>query len=480
MAGVTENGFVTKRLGEIITDQKEAAKTIFQDLVKPGDEVDTGDTTTIGRLIGLTTPSVDDHWQAALQIYQSFDINSAVGIALDNLVNLGGISRQEDQKTLVDLYLTGRIGTTTPSGVGSRSTTTSQVYLLSNSVTYTSEQVQGVVIEVKEVQESSQYILRYRQQSPETFTNIVIATNNLPSVTYILEELATEIRNNYPRFKTEIRGDVLVVQSVQDFDLHDFLVSDNLVISGAIKVGQALSEVDGAFDEIPGAVSGVATPVWGWDAVTNPLSSVPGRLRETDSELRQRFKDARYDRAINIIEALYSALIGVYGVENVIIYENDTNVVDEKGLPPHSFLVLVEGGSPVEIAKAIWENRPTGITSVGNTSVDIFDSYGYQRDIRFSRPVEVPVYIQMKLSKTSSFPVDGEEQIKRALIAYVNQQKIQSSVVYSRLYTPINTVPGHQVDSLMIGTDPSSLSANNIALTFDQIAKTSEARISFI
>ena len=53
MAGVTNAGFVPKRFNEIITSLQENAKPIFQDLVQPGEEVDVGDTSTIGRLIGL-------------------------------------------------------------------------------------------------------------------------------------------------------------------------------------------------------------------------------------------------------------------------------------------------------------------------------------------------------------------------------------------------------------------------------------------
>lgn len=480
MAGVTENGFTTKRMGEVIVDLKQTAKPIFQDLVRPGDEVDVGDSSTIGRLIGLVAPSVDDLWQAALQLYQSFDINSATGIALDNLVNLGGVVRQENQRTQADLYLTGRIGTTTDAGLGARSSVTGTVYLLSNNVVYKPDNTQGIGISVRNLKANTQYTLGFRSENPEPYTNIVVATNDFPSNAYIFEEFANKILASHPEFKTEIVDDVLFIKSTADFDLHDFIVSDDLIISHSVEIVQALAEVDGAFEEAPGNINQLATPVWGWEAVTNPLSSIPGRLRETDDELRERFKNARFDRAINIIEALYSAVINVFGVNNVIIYENDTSVVDDKNLPPHSFLVLVDGGSPLEIGRAIWQNRPTGIQSVGNTNVDIVDAFGYTRNIRFSRPVQVPVYIQIKLTTNNNFPANGEQQIKEALIAYVNQLSIQTGIVYSRLYTPINSVPGHQVDSLLIGTDPDNLSTQNIALLFDQVARTSDLQISFI
>lgn len=480
MAGVTENGFTTKRMGEVIVDLKQAAKPIFQDLVKPGDEVDTGDTTTIGRLIGLVAPSVDDLWQAALQIYQSFDINSATGVALDNLVNLGGIVRQENQRTQVDLYVTGRVGTTTGAGLGARSSTTGAVYLLSDAVTYKPDQTQGVGISIRALKANTQYTVGFRTSAPELYTNIVVATNEYPSAAYLFEEIVRVIAESYPQFTTDIQDEVVFIKSAADFDLHDFIVSDDLIISHSIEVARAQADIDGAFEEAPGNINQLATPVWGWEEVTNPLSSIPGRLRETDDELRERFKNARFDRATNIIEALYSALIVLFGVNTVVVYENDTDVEDDKGLPPHSFLVLVDGGSPLEIGKAIWENRPTGITSVGNTNIDIVDAFGYTRNIRFSRPVEVPVYIQIGLTTNNNFPTNGEQQIKDALIAYVNQLSIQTGIVYSRLYTPINSVPGHQVDSLLIGTDPDNLSTQNISLLYDQVARTSDLRISFI
>lgn len=480
MAGMTESGFTTKRMGEIILDLKERAKPIFQDLVKPGDEVDTGDTSTIGRLVGLIAPSQDDLWQAALEVYQSFNIDSATGIALDNLVNIGGITRQEDQNTTVDLYVYGRVGTVTGRGLGARSSVTGNIYLLQNDVTYSPNSVQGVGISVRNVKANTQYTIGYRKGFPDVYTSIVVATNEIPSFAYIQEEFSRIIQSSHPQLVTEIKDDVLVIKSLNDFDLHDFIVSDDLVVSHSINVVQAISEKAGDFSEAPGNVNTLATPVWGWDGVTNPLSAIPGRLRETDSELRLRFKDTRFDRATNIIEALYSALIVLFGVKNVIVYENDTNITDEKQIPPHSFLVLIDGGSPLEIGKAIWENRPTGIASVGNSNVDIIDSFGYTRNIAFSRPVEVPVYIRIGLTTNDKFPADGEAQIKQALIEYINQQKIQSEIVYSRLYTPINSVPGHQVDSLLIGTDVDNLSTQNISVLFDQITKTSDARITFI
>ena len=41
MAGVTNAGFVIKRLAEILADDRALAVQLFQDLIVPGDIVDT-------------------------------------------------------------------------------------------------------------------------------------------------------------------------------------------------------------------------------------------------------------------------------------------------------------------------------------------------------------------------------------------------------------------------------------------------------
>ena len=116
MAGVTEAGFVPKRFNEIIASLQANAKPIFQDLVKPGEEVDTSDTSTIGRLIGLIAPDLDEVWQSLQQVYQAFDPNSATGIALDNIVQYMGITRRVGRPTFLRASVWGLLGTTIVQG----------------------------------------------------------------------------------------------------------------------------------------------------------------------------------------------------------------------------------------------------------------------------------------------------------------------------------------------------------------------------
>ena len=249
-----------------------------------------------------------------------------------------------------------------------------------------------------------------------------------------------------------------------------FFSTGNLGFNKIIGIGVAVCEETGPNIQAPNTINTIATPQLGLDSVSNPLSATIGTNRESDEDYRIRFRDTKFQRATNIIEALYSALYTLDSVNNVAIYDNDTDIIDTNGVLPHSFWTIVDGGLETDIARAIWLNRPTGIRSQGGLSIDILDSQGYTRTVKFSRPSNVDIHVEMTLTTNTNFPVDGIDQIKKNLINHIQALRIGEDVVFSRLYTPINSVAGHQVDSLAISVDGVTFSASNIAIGLDQKA----------
>jgi uncharacterized phage protein gp47/JayE len=78
----------------------------------------------------------------------------------------------------------------------------------------------------------------------------------------------------------------------------------------------------------------------------------------------------------------------------------------------------------------------------------------------------------LEVQTDSSFPPNGAEQLRSALFDYIKSQStVGQNVVYSRLYTPINSIPGHEVNSLFIGDSVSPSGTSNIVINFDQVAK---------
>ena len=480
MAGVENTGFVLKRLPEIILELRQEAASLFQDLVAPGEVVDTSDSSALGRLIGLVSPSTADLWEAAQEVYSAFDPNSSTGIALDNLVALSGVTRLSQSATRADVYLTASVNTTIPNGSIVQSVLTATDFSTTSDVVFKSVQTVGVGVNVVSLDVNNSYTLRYRASTDSSYISVEVASTSTPSIEDIYIAFEAAIQATHPDLETFRDNGRLFVKPVTNFQLFDFEVSNNMVISKVMKTVAVEATEVGSIEQAPDTITTIITPILGWDSVTNPQEASVGRYEETDEELRLRWRNTKFQFATNIVESLYSAVFSLEGVSNAVIYENDTDVVDGNGVLPHSFLTLVDGGLSSDVATAIWRNRPTGIRSQGNTSVDIIDSFGYVRTINFSRPTEVQVYIEIDLETNNRFPEDGEQKIKEALISYINGLTINDDVVYSRLYTPINSVEGHQVNSLRIGTDPLNLGFSNIITNFDEIAKTQSASIVFV
>lgn len=99
--GVTTEGFVLKNLTDILAEKRALAVSLFQELVPEGESVDTSDSSLLGRLISLVSPSEADLWQAMLATYQAFDPDQAFGESLDNIVALSGLTRFDAKSTTV-------------------------------------------------------------------------------------------------------------------------------------------------------------------------------------------------------------------------------------------------------------------------------------------------------------------------------------------------------------------------------------------
>lgn len=481
MAGISVAGFTTKRFPELITDGKAEAVVIFQDLVAPGDVVDTGDSGAIGRLVALKTSPEADLWEAAQQVYSAFDANSATGISLDNMILLSGIpARFENTFTTAQVLLSGDTGTLLVAGNTVSSPTTGEQFNLINDVLLSAEGVSGITVSAVLVANSTTYTLTYTRLG---ITNTISYTSGVgaTSATIIAGIKAVIDATFSADLSTSINLDgTLKITNTDIFFVANWTNTSNLGITKVVKLGDVMAVNAGPISQPINTITQILTSRLGWDSVTNPTSASPGRFRETDEELRTRFRNTKFDRATGTVESIYSALFSLDDVTQVFIDENDTGATNANGTPEHSFLVLIEGGTSIEIGQAIFENRPAGILSFGNTAVTVIDKYGYPRTVRFSRPTLVPIYIKIDITEYQSFPTDGEDQIRTALIAYVEGLNIGQDIVYSRLYTPINSITGHEVNSLLIGkTFPPALTSN-IVLAFDEVAQLLPENITFI
>jgi uncharacterized phage protein gp47/JayE len=247
--------------------------------------------------------------------------------------------------------------------------------------------------------------------------------------------------------------------------------------SGEVDVA-ARSAVKGALLAPAGTLTKIDTPIFGWQTATNLLDAAPGRNEETDEQLRLRRRASTSTPGQAIVDAMYGALTNIPEVRQAKVYENDQDVIDANGLPPHSIYCIVEGGADADILDTIWLKKTAGTTTHGTTAGQVTDSMGNPHTLNFSRPTDVNVWVTVNLHTRPGWPTDGAQRITNALTAWaVANQSIGEEVIHSRLFDPVNSIPGHSIDSLYIGTAANPAGTANIAVPFDGLARFDSTRI---
>jgi uncharacterized phage protein gp47/JayE len=218
----------------------------------------------------------------------------------------------------------------------------------------------------------------------------------------------------------------------------------------------------------PNEINGLVEPI-GNLTVNNVEAATTGIIRETDVELRARRNRNTINRGTSSADAIYEAVADL-NLEFVAIRENDTgNTVD--GQPANSIQVIAEGGTPAEIARRIFDNKAGGIQAYGTEpSVVVIDDKGYEHLIAFSRPAEVPVFVEITIRKLAGASVEAVEAVQQALVDFINTLVIGEDVYWSRMFAPLYNIPFIVVDILDIGTTAGNPDPSNISVLFDERA----------
>ena len=114
--------------------------------------------------------------------------------------------------------------------------------------------------------------------------------------------------------------------------------------------------------------------------------------------MRQSYIAKSALRSNTMIDSIIAELLNnVANVESASGYENDTDMTDSRGLPPHSIEIIVEGGDNYEIAGAILRRKAGGIQTYGNVEVPVPGNYGDAIMVRFNRPEYLYTWLKVTL-----------------------------------------------------------------------------------
>jgi uncharacterized phage protein gp47/JayE len=244
--------------------------------------------------------------------------------------------------------------------------------------------------------------------------------------------------------------------------------TDNSVTAVATVTGPNVVEAN--------AVTTIVTAISGWETVTNPEAGVVGNNREEDPQLRNRRAASVITTGVNTNESIYAAMFRL-GATYVVVIDNDTGATVD-GQPTSTFQCVVEGGSQVEIAEAIFAVKPYGIQAFGDISTSVSDSKGYSKVIGFSRTSRTDIYVSIDFVRNKGASFDSDERISQVVLEHINTLNINEDVVWSDIFEPITSeVKGISIKSLYIGLAASPSGIVDIPLGIKQRAITDVAKV---
>lgn len=241
---------------------------------------------------------------------------------------------------------------------------------------------------------------------------------------------------------------------------------------GSIEV-TATADTEGSTTANANTLTAKLTPTLGWQTVNNPAAATAGEPIETDAQLRRRQSISTALPALTVLESIFGALAAVAGVTRLTVYENDTDIIDAEGVPPHSISPVVEGGDIEEIAESIAAKKAPGVGTHGTTAVTVLDSHGVPNVIRFYALTEVTVTVEVDITALPGYLSTTGETLRQAVVDFLNAAEIGEDSYLARLYTPANqtgtgTGATYIVTAIRQSRDGNPPAAANVAIAFNE------------
>jgi uncharacterized phage protein gp47/JayE len=460
--GITLAGFVKKPASVIRQELTGIYRTIY------GDDIQTSDG-PIAQEIGVFSEREALLWELCEAAYLARTRDGAFGKPLDDVNSLIGVGRLPATRSTVTLTLatTGAVNTIVPAS--------SQVRQAANDTLWETTAAATIPAAVTVVN--------------ATCTTIAYQSGNTVRYTFTTTDLSAVVAGDMLFIAdAAIAGNngLVPITAVNDGSNYVDVTNLNRSDDGGDESGLSIAAVltdgyitvpgravnTGANAAAFGAIRHINTPLSGWDYARNMETSQTGRSQETDTDYRRRAAASTVSTDGGTLAAIGNRIVAeVTGVTAVFARENRTSSTDGNGLPPHSINITVIGGADADIAALIYNAKPAGANTFGNTSATVTNDYGDTETIFFSRITQVPIYFDVTVTTTAEYPVDGDDQIKAALVEYGDVLTPGDDVINPTAigYIMVN-VPGITAITVLQGISDPPVSSANIAISGTQSA----------
>lgn len=480
--GVTPTGFVKMRMIDCQSAIVAALNANFAALTGDSSlQVDTTPNSITGQLIATICEAFATLWEMGEGVYNGMYPVTASDISLDNAVSFSGVTRLNENQTIVPAILYGDEGTAVASGFKTALSSTGQTFSLEEAVVITAALGVDVTIEVTTVVPGSTY---------------AVIINSVPyQITSALTDGASDIIGNLANalvlsgLNVSYNNAYLYVKA-QNSNSFSMSLSTNLDFSSIGCAASFVCDDFGPIDVEIGDLDILVSSQGGLASVNNVLPGVTGRYTESDTDLRNRYQLGVYQLGGAVLASIQARLTNnVNGIQAVTVIPNNSDNNLASGQTPHSIECIVQGGSDLDVAQQIFLSVAGGIGTYGTTTVVVNTASSGSYPISFSRPEPVYIWAQCitQLLVSETFPANGLAAIASIIASTGNALGISGDVVIQRFFGPIFTqVSGLAGLNITIAsnTDPtfqpqaSDFSSSNLLIGDTQIANFDLTRIS--
>lgn len=434
---LTATGFLRPSYDEIRRRIESSLKVSFGagiDLTAPG---------PFGQFVASEAKWINDLMELAQEFHTSRDPDGASGVSLDEVCSDTGIYRLPATAARVgDMVLWGSYGVafTLPLGSEVKSSVQPMAYSLESDVDFGAGPFRAVRLTLGTISTSDVVSITL---DGVAYTHTVIGGESKSDV---ITALANTI--NMGVFAGAASLEAVSATSYLRVEHSSFALSaysTHLTPREEAHSGAVVADSVGVQAVPANTLDTILTPVSGWLSIEQPAAGQDGTDVESDSSLRIR-RMAGLRSGTGTITAITEALYRITGVSRVNVAENETDMTDVDGRPPHSVEAVVTGGNSADICQSLYSTVAGGIQTFGNKYEDIMGLDGKLHRTYYSEPVALYAWVEVEITATDpdGAPATGyEAAIAAAIEAYGNDNfDAGDNFILQKMYAPIYSVPG--------------------------------------
>ncbi len=330
--GITNSGFVLKRLEDIKADVESGLREAFG-------EINTGPDSVFGQHIGVFSRQLAEVWEEMELVYNSQYPNTADGVALDNSSGIVGVIRLPAVSTTVVVQMEGTEGTPVPAAREFAKSSDAETFKTLAAATITNLKLHRFQVSVDDYTQSFAYTITI-----DGFASSFIPTPPFAAGVFDQEFIARNLSfaiNANTNINTKVlaghsQGDnFLTIRILTNEVSNTFTgtVGSKLTVDAIWSPVNVIADNAGRVPAPVDSINTINTPVSGLSQVSNQIDGVTGQPIETDPDFRIRRKLSLEVIAAATVGAIRARLIqDLTEVSSAFVFENRDDIYTGNGV----------------------------------------------------------------------------------------------------------------------------------------------------